>query len=516
MARSESQGMQIALVVCLLVLLVFIVFTYYFFRQAQEATEMSRKDKEETNKMNVSLRELTDELHKLKVKAGFPETITSAEWEKAADEDMKTYAPTLTAEQRSYREALKQLANALRESSANLAATIADLQAQRDINEKREATKETQIVEFKTKHDEAAKVYAQEQGAFMSDRQRLEREKADLLAANQKAAEEFEQERQATARKIAQLENQLNLVRNQAAHHQEVIAELEGKTQAQPDGTIRRVNQRGMVWIDLGEADFLPRQLSFSVYGVDQNGVARDRRKAAIEVTQLLGAHLAEAKILEDDILNPIVPGDKIYTPLWQPGRQGRFALAGFMDLDGDDLSDRGIIRDMIAMSGGVIDAELDDDGRMQGELTVATRYLIIGDKKNESLESRIGQMRADAKEMGVEIITLANFLERSGWKDTKRVLRFDGSRPEAFTGPPRDGGQPVARGVTSGAFAKRRPRGQINSAYEPPAERTAPAAPAGAPPAARPAAGPAVAEPDDDMPADDSPFDDDNVFDEP
>ena len=139
MAKSESQGLQIALILCVLMLLLFVGTTYYFFRQYSEAAAMSQKDKEETTKMQASLRDITEELHKLKVKAGFPETIALGDWEKSVGEDMKLYAPTLTPEQQSYREALKQLADALRESSTNLAATKADLLAQQDINEKREA-----------------------------------------------------------------------------------------------------------------------------------------------------------------------------------------------------------------------------------------------------------------------------------------------------------------------------------------------------------------------------------------
>lgn len=513
MAKSESQGLQIALILCLLMLFLFIGFTYYFFRKYDEAFEMSRKDKEETTKMQVSLRELTDELHKLKIKAGFPETIALAEWERSVGEDMKTYAPTLTPEQQSYREALKQLSNALRESSTNLAATKADLQAQQTINEQREAAKETQIVSHKTNLEEAAKTYAQEQSRFMSDRERLEKEKADQLALNQKSTEEFDKEREAKTRQMAQLEGQLALIRAQMGQQQETIAELEGRTQANPDGTIRRVNQRGTVWIDVGDSDHLPRQLSFSVYGVDQNGVARDKRKGAIEVTQILGSHLAEAKILEDDILNPIVPGDQIYTPLWQPGRQEHFALAGFMDLDGDDLSDRPIVRDIITLSGGAIDAELDDEGKLQGQLTMDTRYLIVGPKKQDATEAKVGQLQADAKELGVEVITLATFLERSGWKDTKRVLRYDGTGTENFTGPSRDGGVKTSTGVNSKVFEKRRPRKQLNSAYDPRPAVTPPAPVAVPAKPRRPAAAaPPPAAPADDLPAENP----DDVFDSP
>lgn len=509
MARSESQGVQIALIVSLVFLFLFIALTYWFFRKYNEAFLMSQKDKEEHSKISATLRDATGELEELKAKAGFGTTMTKDDWSKAATEDLKKHAPTLPAEQQTYRAALEQLSNALREASTNLAATLADLQAQQLINEQREAAKESQIAEHKAKLDEAAKTYAQEQSTFMSDRQRIEQEKDAQVALVEKTKAEYTAKIDELTKKVAQLEGQLSLTRAQLTQQHETIAQLQGDVQALPDGTIRRVNQRGTVWIDVGERDYLPRQMAFSVYGIDQNGVARDKRKGAIEVTRILDDHLAEAKILEDDILDPIVKGDLIYTPLWEPGRQTRFALAGFMDLDGDDLSDRPIVRDMITMSGAVIDAELGDDGKMQGTMSMDTRYLIVGDKEREGDPAlgKVGQLEKTAKELGVEIITLANFLERTGWKDTKHVLRPGVSDPLDFKGPRVDNVAPRSTGVVSGVFEKRRSRGQIKSTYgEKPAAKPQP--PATAAPRAAPKA-PAEKKPADEAPADDAPADD-------
>ena len=79
-----------------------------------------------------------------------------------------------------------------------------------------------------------------------------------------------------------------------------------------------------------------------------------------IEVTHLLSPHLAEARIVEDDLSNPLMPGDQIFSPSWEPGRAEHFALAGFIDIDGDGNSDRQRVHDLIALNGGVIDEEVD------------------------------------------------------------------------------------------------------------------------------------------------------------
>ena len=129
------------------------------------------------------------------------------------------------------------------------------------------------------------------------------------------------------------------------------------------DGEIRWVDQRlGMVWINLGRADALPRQITFSVYPPDTTDLtAAGGQKASIEVTQILGDHLAEARMLDDTISNPIIPGDKIHTPLWAPGEKKHFALAGFMDVFGDGKSHLQTVIDLIKMNDGIVDAYIDE-----------------------------------------------------------------------------------------------------------------------------------------------------------
>ena len=105
----------------------------------------------------------------------------------------------------------------------------------------------------------------------------------------------------------------------------------------------------------------------------------KDAKKGTIEVTQILGDHLAEARIIDDSLIDPLVPGDKIYTPLWDPGHPERFAIAGKIDIDGDGRDDHERLKNLILLSGGVVDADLQPDGKQTGTMTVDTRDLIIG-----------------------------------------------------------------------------------------------------------------------------------------
>ncbi len=102
--------------------------------------------------------------------------------------------------------------------------------------------------------------------------------------------------------------------------------------------------------------------------------------KGAIEVINLTDPHTAECRILRDSPSHPLLPGDIIYTPAWRPGQQDHFALVGTMDINGNGSDDRQRLRDLIAMNGGIIDAEIGPDGKPIGKITLNTRYVVVGD----------------------------------------------------------------------------------------------------------------------------------------
>ena len=62
------------------------------------------------------------------------------------------------------------------------------------------------------------------------------------------------------------------------------------------DGRISYVNQNGTVWINLGTGDSLRRQVTFSVFDSDLHDASKSKKKGSIEVTRVLGDHMAEAQ----------------------------------------------------------------------------------------------------------------------------------------------------------------------------------------------------------------------------
>jgi hypothetical protein len=151
---------------------------------------------------------------------------------------------------------------------------------------------------------------------------------------------------------------------------------------------------------------------------------------------------MAEARITKDDPTNPILTGDNIYSQVWHRGKKLQFALTGFIDIDGDGQSDLQLARELIALNGGVVDAYLDEDGKVQGDITANTRYLISGDPPEKGGRSALQQGTQDmfktASSLGVETITLPEFLSQMGYKPQDRTVHLGtGAKARDFPAKP-------------------------------------------------------------------------------
>jgi hypothetical protein len=286
------------------------------------------------------------------------------------------------------------------------------------------------------------------QNQFAQDRETMKKNVADLAAkvdsqknafdakaaqwATQETAYKKEIEKLAAANKILQ-QNRLD----------------EPGSFEFADGRISWVNQNGTVWINLGSADSLRRQVTFSVYDADQHDAKKATKKASIEVTNILGPHRAEAKITEDDIRNPILAGDNIHSQVWHRGKRLHFALTGFIDVDSDGRSDMELARELIEMNDGIVDAYLKEDGTMEGEMTASTRYLVLGETPESPALARLSKgfndMSGEASKLGVEKITLPEFLGQMGYKPQDRTVPLgEGATARDFPARPEDEAPPV------------------------------------------------------------------------
>jgi hypothetical protein len=269
------------------------------------------------------------------------------------------------------------------------------------------------------------------------------------------AATELANEKAARAKEVKELNDDIAKYK---LINDRLVAQIDEITKTSfevPDGEIRWVDsQNGRVWINLGEADNLPKRMTFSVYTKAHNGVARGSNdiKGAIEVTRIIDAHTAEARITKDDLYQPIAKGDPIFTPLWSPGRKENFSFVGIIDLDGDGVSDRTKLHELVAGAGAAIDNEVDDNGRRIryvkfpnesvefGEgvtgIDVHTKFLVIGmipdltlaatDAEKERIQrilNHLKKLQEEARQQGVRIVNLNDFLSWIGYMPQRRLF---------------------------------------------------------------------------------------------
>ena len=158
-------------------------------------------------------------------------------------------------------------------------------------------------------------------------------------------------------------------------------------------------------------------------------------------------------------------------------------ALVGFMDIDGDQQSDRETIKHIITMNGGIIDTEIRDTGeRDEGKMSVNTRYAVMGDanEKGNLVIKNITQYQTTRnvfyKEMdlyGVEKISVQQLLDMMGWKPEEKTTGLGGVMDAGFT--KKSPGGKAAPAAAPGAAPP--------AADAPPGEAPADAPPAGAAP---------------------------------
>ena len=433
MAKRESQGMQIALILLVIATVVLCIATYFFWSQGQKAQKQADSANERLQQSERSLRDAVAENVKLKTFIGFGDEGSSVqldpnnEIDQSYANDMSLYGQSVPEGDRNYKNLPAHLAatlkdkniqiNELKASEAKLKAELANAEktatgkvtTATDGHKKADMDLQSQREEFETQIAQLTNTVDQIKKKFDATNRRLNGEKNDLQ------------------KQLASTTSDLEILRQRHEDTEDKLRRLQVKTFEQPDGMITHVNQSsGTVYLNIGRNDALQRQTTFSVYDVDENNLARAQPKGSIEVTKIIGDHLAEARVLEDSVTDPIISGDAIYSPLWQAGRPVHFALAGRLDANGDGSDDSELIRNLISINGGAVDAIVDKDGVRTGELSIETRYLVVGkspSRRDEKAVAEYKRLRNEAESFGVLTLSLDRFLADMGYQAVGRVV---------------------------------------------------------------------------------------------
>jgi len=502
MAAREGQGMKIATIIFAFLTIVLATTTFMFYAQSQtaykektDALNAKQQSDQENSKLKYRMTAMNYVLglkgvtkQELEVAKGIAggEDADATEILASFDADMVLLGDQAAPDgaQKNYRTMGNMLLAAV--NSKNMSVADANAQtrkAQQDLEATVKAEK-GRADEAVAARDKAASELNTERDNNITVRQEMEKRNTTLqetlASVTSTAKTEFDKVQQEATKaknRVATQDNTIGVLREQIKQDiSEKVSLFEN-----PDGRIKWVNQRQrLVWIDVGREDGLLRQTTFSVYDHNENGVANAKPKGSIEVVSL-GDRMSEARILEDTPANPIISGDAIHTIAWSPGQRIHFALAGKMDINGDGVDDYDMVRNIIRINGGEIDAELRPDGTRTGKLSINTRYLVRGNTEgSKELIDKFTAMTEEVKQFGTDTRSVKDILALMGWKADERMIDLGGSK--------------------GGDFRKRQP-GKTEPAASPTPGTTAPAAPSTEAPA------PAAADPFGTTPAAADPF---------
>ncbi|MCH8839460.1 MAG: hypothetical protein IH831_02040 [Planctomycetes bacterium] len=463
MASKENQTLQIFIIS--LVILVILLAAGLIWVNSNRKAAVARADSAKENARNAQTaeRQIQAEAFQYKVWMGFAEADASSTIEKTFHEDMERYGSTFEESSRRYRIILENIYEENRKLSQS---EVSAKQQVKDLKRRLGATEKEKNAQIDIYVKDLQKVEvdaASERNKFEAQYRRINEEKkgiASQLAEQRNRYDDLVAKHASTLKerndRMAKLER-FNKVLKSDRKEVDPFAQPE-------DGLIRWVNQRNKtVWINLGEADHLRPQVTFRIYSGDEADALGAVRKASIEVTRILSAKMAEARITDDVATNPVMEGDKIYSQVWSPGRQVGFAITGIIDMDGDGRSDLDRLKSVIALNNGKVDAVPGPNGTIDGQMSVDTRYLILGDhpdKPRQEHERRTWErMSEEADTLGIEPITLTDFLQLMGWQSERRTVKLGiGAQSKDFTATKEDV-TTLKRGRGTDSFRPRKPQ---------------------------------------------------------
>lgn len=520
MASREGQGMQIAVILFAILTVVLAVTTYIYYaasetkekeRVAAKAAEgvatsaqMKANYQATALKFMLGIVKSRKDVDDAKTRAGGGEDTEVNAWLAKYDLDMSIYGTAATEANSNYMDLPSFLLGAISRKNQSVGRSQAETQSETAAKAAAEAAAQARVDTAETQMRDQAAVYLTGRTTFEESLKTTIKTANDtqaVAAAAQAKSKKDLENKDAEFTALSSNLAQLSRTKDDFAKKVNDLEQVQGVNIDNPDALIIWINQKQrLVWIDRGYDDGLGRQMSFAVYSQNQASlfkqVERMRKegtgtekvkklesKGRIEVVRVTGPHQAECRILDDKASDPILPGDWIHSPAWSPGQRLHFALVGFMDIDGDQHSDRETIKHIITMNGGVIDTEIKDTGeRDEGKMSVNTRYVVMGESadKGNLLINNITQYQTirnaflkEVDDNSVEKISVQQLLDMMGWKPEEKTTGLGGVMDAGFT----------KRGPGGAKAAPKGPPGAEAPATEVPPAAGAPKKPAEADP---------------------------------
>jgi predicted nucleic acid-binding Zn-ribbon protein len=287
------------------------------------------------------------------------------------------------------------------------------------------------------------------QFAELSAESKRQQQRIDTMA---KVREQFKSRVGPILEKLEKIKLERPEIRELAELHELLLKQFESAISVSNEiakGSIIKMDRvNNLAYVNLGRADNVRPGVTFAVLPAGSTGkaAASRERKGAIEVIEVLEDHLSTAKVLEavNASRDPLLPGDLLFNPAWNPNQRTHVALAGIIDINGDGIDDTPDLIRMLERQGVVVDAFLDlKDRTVKGPgITERTEYLIYGEKPLISavatLEAnpvtqaaldvmgKMEEMKKKATDLGAQPVQFRRFLLLMGYKLPKGVDTSD------------------------------------------------------------------------------------------
>lgn len=463
MAAKENQGLQ-AIIIVLAILVLGLGVGLLLVNNARKTAAARATDSENrATQANNEKSQLQAETSAYKSWMGFPEGESKTALDDAFKKDMDRFGANVPEESRKYRAILENIFEENRKLVLNEANAKAEVKSLKDSLLAVEAQKEEQVKKFSAEMKKVAADAAAEKAKFNDQYAAINTDKAEVAKQLQEKQVELDDLKSKLSSQRGEYDAKTVKLERSIEKLRQGLPEVDQF--AQPaDGSITWVNQKyRTVWINLGSDDGLRPQVTFSVASAGLGDAESAEKKGSIEVVRIIGPHQAEASITLDDPTNPLIPGDRIFSQVWDRGRKVGFGIAGFIDINGDRKSDLDQLKDIIIASNGRVDASPDATGKKEGELKIDTRYLVLGefpdDPRRVEYRNSWTELSEQAEELGIQTIPLTEFLKLMGWKSESRTVNLGaGARPEDFPAEPLGEQLPRKHVEPSGVFKKRLP----------------------------------------------------------
>ena len=406
--QSGAARVSITWLISFLVLFfVMVGVAYMGFDEAALLRETSARDKAAAEAAEANFSKESEALSTLSRAVGWfdPEQAvarTNPDSLKAAFEELKASFPEIKSDVKTLADALPLVARAYNERGRE----IAELNNTKAALTSEKATMETSLREaVRQKDTEIADLRRQLQDATNNANQRqAELEQRIAALSNQQKTLDAEvrtaKNSSEDLRRKFDEERQTWEARTQAVTHQlRFLQEPEAK-----DGTVLSASRDlDIGWIDLGAKNRLARGMKFRVVS---GRVGAEKVKAWAEVTRV-EPDTAEVRFYDiADRFDPVVKGDVVYNPLFDPSMERQAVLAGRFTAPYDEKE----LRVLLAGMGITVQTKLD----------VNTDYLIVGsdlftDENGEPLEDPLSPSELpiykDAEAQGVQIVPIKSLL---------------------------------------------------------------------------------------------------------